>query len=124
MEMIENYKRCLSMYATFEGRSRRRDFWLFVLMCFLISAAAAMVEAALLGLLGGALVGLINLFHLVPWLAASVRRLHDINKTGWWMLLMAIPLLGHLVLLIMQCIPGDKGPNQYGPDPKATVVVV
>jgi uncharacterized membrane protein YhaH (DUF805 family) len=58
---------------------------------------------------------------LLPTLAVVIRRLHDTNKSGWWWLITFVPFVGGLVLLMFECLPGDQGPNQYGPDPKGAL---
>lgn len=120
MDLIESYKRGMSLYATFDGRWRRRDFWLFVLSVFLLTLAVGIVENILLmGATGGALVALVNLVHLVPGLAAGARRLHDSDKSAWLLLLFLIPALGFIIMLVLYCLPGTAGSNRFGPDPKA-----
>lgn len=119
-DILESYKKAMRLYATFDGRTRRKDFWFYVLAVMLMSAAIAIVEGVILGgLFGGGLVGLFNLVHFVPSLAVAARRLHDTNKSAWWLLLMLVPGVGFLVLLIFCCVPGDAGANRFGPDPKA-----
>jgi len=110
----------MSLYATFDGRWRRRDFWILFLAMFLLSAITATVESLLLmGITGGALVSIVQLVHLVPALAAGARRLHDTDKSAWLMLVLLVPVIGMLVLLILYCLPGTVGPNRFGPDPKS-----
>ncbi len=116
-------------YATFSGRARRKEYWMYVLFYFLIAIGIGIVETVL-GLGGGRrdggtfywsgpLTGLYSLALLLPSLAVTVRRLHDTGRTGWWMLIGLIPFLGWLVLLYFMAIEGEPGPNQYGPNPKA-----
>ena len=130
----------LRKYADFTGRARRMEFWLFWL--FLIGIQ--IVFSILIGLVAGptaavadptdpfavlngpakALYGvffLMMLALLIPSLAVSIRRLHDTNRTGWWLLLGLVPFLGALVLLIFYLLDGTPGPNKYGPDPKGRV---
>ncbi len=127
----------LRRYADFEGRSRRTEYWLFVLFHVLV-AIAFMIIAVSLFIAGGVahpnlapvpaagiaaglwflLGGLAWLALLIPTLAVHVRRLHDIDQSGWLMLLSLIPGLGGIVLLILHLMDGTPGPNRYGPDPK------
>jgi uncharacterized membrane protein YhaH (DUF805 family) len=128
----------LRKYATFRGRARRKEYWLFQLFTFLVSMllmfwlfsvlpADALDSAAPMSLeemmavpaahLPFAVIGLVGLVLFLPQLAVSVRRLHDSDKSGWWLLLNLIPI-GGLVLLIFYLLDGTRGPNQHGPDPK------
>ena len=109
-------------YADFSGRSDRAEFWLFALFIFL---GTLLVEFAfgLADAIAGDAPGLIFLSGVVLWLlanfvpslAVSVRRLHDIDRSGWWALIAFIPGLGALALLIMHLLPGTDGPNRFGP---------
>lgn len=112
-------------YADFNGRARRKEYWMFTLFAYIFLIAIVIV-AAILGAIAGFLgvIGMIAyiLFALaiiVPSLAVSVRRLHDIGKSGWFIFVSLIPLVGSIWLLIMLCTEGTRGDNEYGPDPKA-----
>jgi len=113
---MEWYLLVLRDYFVFDGRSRRMEYWMFVLINLLVSFAIMLLER-LIGLTG-VLSGLYALFIFIPSLAVSVRRLHDTEHTGWWMLLLFIPLIGPLVFLYFMVIEGDEGDNEYGPDPQ------
>ncbi|MEM6326284.1 MAG: DUF805 domain-containing protein [Bacteroidota bacterium] len=110
-------------YADFDGRARRREYWMYVLFNILVLVAFQIVIGILgvvsdsLALLGSLAYIVVSLGLLVPSIAVAVRRLHDTNKTGWLILIGLIPLAG-LVLLYFFVIEGDAGPNDYGPDPK------
>ena len=128
----------LKRYADFSGRSRRKEYWLFVLAVTVVfvvlgmlfgglgalAAAGADGDAAMnSGAMGGSLVGfgllmLLGLAVLVPSIAVQVRRFHDQDRSGWMVLINLIPYLGGLVVLVFMCLPGTVGPNRYGPDPK------
>jgi uncharacterized membrane protein YhaH (DUF805 family) len=115
------YLEVLKKYAVFSGRARRKEYWFFVLFNA-IFAIAAMVLDNILGLaiedVGyGPFYILYALATIVPGLAVSVRRLHDIGKSGWYILLAIIPCVGAIILLIFDLTPGDAGDNEYGPDP-------
>jgi uncharacterized membrane protein YhaH (DUF805 family) len=117
------YLEVLKKYAVFSGRARRKEYWFFVLFNA-IFAIAAMVLDNILGLaiedVGyGPFYILYALATIVPGLAVSVRRLHDIGKSGWYILLAMIPCVGAIILLIFDLTPGDPGDNEYGPDPIA-----
>lgn len=110
-------------YADFDGRARRKEYWMFFLVNIAVYVGIIVV-AGIVGvvsdLLGGLVMGLYVLYALgvmVPSVALTVRRLHDTGKTGWLALIALIPLAG-LVLLYFMIVEGDAGPNQYGPDPK------
>jgi uncharacterized membrane protein YhaH (DUF805 family) len=114
----------LSKYATFAGRASRAEFWRWVVVFVLITLVTRMIDGALFassiheGLyVRGAMQPLTFLAILalfLPNMALAVRRLHDIGRSGWWLLLMAVPLVGPLVLLYWYVQPSVEGPNQYG----------
>ena len=135
----------LRRYAEFSGRSRRKEYWMFFLFLIIVGIVLGLIEGAL-GLTDettaiGPLSGLFNLAVLVPSIAVGVRRLHDTDRTGWWVLLPLVPyvlaiamlftgslalfgtlimvaLVCGIVLLVFMVLEGTKGPNRYGPDPK------
>ena len=128
---MEYYLKVLRNYAVFSGRARRKEYWMFVLFN-LIFAVVAMIIDRLLGStfkmdLGNgpqALpYGYVYLFYMlavfIPGLAVAVRRLHDVGKSGWFFLIVLIPLIGGIWLLVLFCTDGVPGENQYGPNPKA-----
>ena len=108
----------LRKFADFNGRARRKEFWFFYLFMALILIAANLIGNVLAGeeagliLLAVAAVGL-----LLPYVAVAIRRLHDTNKSGWWMLLAFVPIAS-LALLVFFVLPGTVGENRFGPDPK------
>jgi uncharacterized membrane protein YhaH (DUF805 family) len=104
-------------YATFDGRAHREEFWMFTLVNFGISVALSLVENMLNFWL---LSGLYAVAVLVPSIALAVRRLHDTNRSGWWILLWLIPVLGFIVLVIFWIQPSDPGENPYGPNPRSS----
>jgi uncharacterized membrane protein YhaH (DUF805 family) len=109
------YLGVLKNYATFSGRARRKEFWMFALINFVIMVILSALDMALgIGLLSG----LYALGVLLPSLAVGARRLHDIGKTGWWQLIGLVPLIGLLVLIIFFVMDSNPGDNQYGPNPK------
>ncbi len=154
----------LRRYAHFSGRSQRKEYWMFVLLNILVSFVLSIIDSVL-GLgghindyathgangfaagaysRGGLLSAIWSLAILVPSLAVSVRRLHDIDRSGWWLLAPILPvmlgmiflflssfLLGGLlmaawvivviVLLVWLCMDGTRGPNRFGPDPKSVI---
>lgn len=118
------YLKVLRQYADFNGRARRKEYWMFVLFN-IIFAVIAMVLDNITGLawesIGyGPIYLLYALFVLIPGLAVGVRRLHDLNKSGWMILVGLIPLIGAIWLIILFATDGTPGENQYGPNPKET----
>ena len=120
----------LKRYADFSGRSRRKEYWMFILG-YTVSLIALAILALLLGgqPSGGTslmviLLGLLVLLLLVPSLAVQVRRFHDQDKSGWLVLLNFIPYVGGLIVLVFMCLEGTRGDNRFGPDPKQTAADV
>ena len=112
----------LRKYADFSGRARRKEYWMYALMLFVALLVLGMVET-MLGLGGtvgpyGLLTIVLLLGTLIPSIAVGVRRLHDTGRSGWWMLIGLVPVVGGIVLLIFYVLDGTRGPNEYGPDPK------
>ncbi|MDZ4136420.1 MAG: DUF805 domain-containing protein, partial [Paracoccaceae bacterium] len=106
-----------SKFATVQGRAQRSEYWWFVLFSFIVSIILSLFDNAILG--GSLLGSLWSLAVLVPSICVGVRRLHDIGKSGWWLLIIFIPLIGLLVLIWFTATKGTPGPNQFGPDPLA-----
>jgi len=114
------YLKVLRQYADFNGRARRTEYWMFTLFSVIISVVLAILDSVLGASAGGfgLLQGLYALAVLLPSLAVGARRLHDTGRSGWWLLIGLIPLIGAIVLIVFFVIDGDRGPNAYGPDPK------
>ena len=116
------YLEVLKKYAVFSGRARRKEFWFFVLFNIIISIVLAVIDGvtgsfspeAGMGLLGG----IYTLAVLIPGRAVSVRRLHDTERSGWWLLIALVPLIGAIVLLVFMVQDSKPGQNQYGANPK------
>lgn len=111
----------LKKYAIFRGRACRSEYWYFVLFYLLIHIVLGLMD----GILGsqrregaGLLGSLFALAMLLPTLAVAVRRLHDIGKSGWWLLVSLVPLIGGLILLVFAVRDSEPGDNAYGPNPK------
>lgn len=110
------YIEVLKKYVEFSGRARRKELWMFVLFNAIISVVLSLADRAL----GIALLGtLYSLAVLLPSVAVAIRRLHDTGRTGWWLLIGFIPIIGWIVLIIFYAQDSQPGPNQYGPNPKA-----
>ncbi|WP_166212773.1 DUF805 domain-containing protein [Cognatiluteimonas telluris] len=120
---MEWYLKVLKNYAVFQGRARRKEYWMYTLFNVLVLVVLSILDRVL-GLASetygiGPLYVLYALAVLIPGLAVGVRRLHDIDKSGWWMLIAFIPLIGGIVLLVFAVMEGTSGSNRFGPDPKA-----
>ena len=117
----EAVKTCFGKkYADFRGRASRSEYWYFFLALILGAIAFALIWVLLFGNSHMSILILdivIALAILLPVLAAQVRRAHDTNASGWWVLLAFIPYIGHLILLVWCCFKGTAGPNRFGPDP-------
>ena len=112
---MNEYLGVLKKYAVFSGRARRKEFWMFVLINFIIAVVLSGVDMMLgLGFLGF----IYAIATLIPALAVGARRLHDIGKTGWWQLVGLVPLIGLIILIIFFVMDSNPGDNQYGPNPK------
>ena len=120
------YLRVLNQYSDFNGRARRKEYWMFALVNFIISLAIIGIDNALglsfnyTGNISGAGVfnSIYNLLILIPSLAVTVRRLHDVGKSGWMLLIGLIPLVVAIWLLILLLRDSEAGENKYGPNPK------
>lgn len=112
----------LKKYAVFSGRSHRTGFWYFILFSFPISLGLTIIDRVLGFAAPGGDVGLLSglfaLAILVPTLAVGARRLHDIGKSGWWQLIVLIPLIGAIVLIYFFVQDSVPGTNGHGPNPK------
>ena len=109
------YLYVLVQYADFSGRARRTEFWMFILFNAIFAAVAAIVGQ----ILGTELIAsLYSLVLFVPSLAVAARRLHDIGKSGWMLLVGLIPVIGWIWLIVLYAKEGDHGVNQYGANPK------
>jgi uncharacterized membrane protein YhaH (DUF805 family) len=118
----------LKKYAEFNGRARRSEYWMFTLFIILVEIAYFILLSVIGGGTGGnmngvgiGLSGLYGLFVLgiiIPSIAVGFRRLHDTDRSAWWLLIAFLPFIGGIVLLVFNVLPGTPGPNKYGPDPK------
>ncbi len=110
----EAVSKCLREYATFTGRAARSEYWYFSLFTFLVSIATNVLDAAS----GTVVVGILaSLALFLPSIGVAVRRLHDRDKSGWWSLLVLIPLIGVIILFVWFVQRGTIGPNRFGSDP-------
>ena len=116
------YVAALKKYAEFSGRARRKEYWMFALVSFLVS-----VGIAVLGMMVNALNILTWVYTLavfIPSIAVGVRRLHDTGRSGWMGLLALIPLVGAIIVIVFLCQDSAPGDNQYGPNPKTSAPIM
>jgi len=119
----------LKRYADFNGRSRRKEYWMFTLLNFIVAIVLYALmfmgmdyetgQPGTLGMLAMGLLGIYFLAILIPSIAVQVRRFHDQDKSGWFVLLAFIPFVGGLIVIVFMCLEGTRGPNRFGEDPKA-----
>ncbi len=116
------YLAALKKYAVFSGRARRKEYWMFVLFYLIFTIVLGVIDSILgIGEEGGGLLsGLFVLAMLIPSLAVTFRRLHDTDRSGWWLLIGFVPLIGSIVILVFMIQDSQPGENQYGTNPKAT----
>jgi uncharacterized membrane protein YhaH (DUF805 family) len=106
VNFVEAVKTCLSKYADFKGRASRPEFWWFMLFCMLASVVIAVISQRISGV--------VSLLLILPAIAATARRLHDIDKSGWWQLVSLVPLVGWLVVLYWYLQPTQPQANRFG----------
>ena len=111
------YIEVLQKYAVFDGRASRREFWLWILITFVISLAIGALSWAVADFFT-VVAGLYALATIVPNLAVAARRLHDHNKSGWLQLIVLVPFIGWIIVLILMVLPGNDGENKHGPKPQ------
>jgi uncharacterized membrane protein YhaH (DUF805 family) len=115
----------MKKYATFSGRARRKEYWMFALFNLIFGVAALMLDVMLGTAVEeagfGLFYGLFLLAITVPSLAVLVRRLHDLGKSGWWFFISFVPLIGGIWLFALTLSDSQPGDNQYGPYPKMTL---
>jgi uncharacterized membrane protein YhaH (DUF805 family) len=128
--MLLPYRR----YFEFSGRSRRKEYWMFSLLCFLVGTAISIIFGRTIYSASTSYGGYVNfttltpagsviywifvLASFIPSIAVWIRRLHDIDRSGWWALLIFLPILGWFTLFVFACLDGTRGSNRFGPDPK------
>ncbi len=123
---MKYYLKALENYATFSGRTSRKEYWMFVLFNILFAFAAMIIDNILgttrtseFGVTAqyGIVYGLYILAVLIPGIAISVRRLHDVGKSGWFSLILLIPLIGSIWFIVLLLTNSNQGENKYGPNP-------
>ncbi|MFI1396061.1 DUF805 domain-containing protein [Streptomyces sp. NPDC020681] len=110
------YVDVLKKYAVFSGRARRQEYWMFALFNVVISIVLSIVDnvAGTSPILGA----VYSLLVLLPALGVTVRRLHDTDRSGWWILIGAVPLVGFIILIVFLASEGKAEQNAHGPNPK------
>ncbi len=126
----------LKKFFQFSGRSRRKEYWMFALLFWILFFVAGVIDTMMgfgtvntgtttdpynfsWNVHNGPVMIALSLAFFIPHLAVSVRRLHDTNRTGWWLLILLLPLIGMIVMFVFLCLDGTVGPNRFGADPKA-----
>ena len=105
-------------YVGFSARAIRSEYWYWTLFYILLIIVTSVIDIAIVGPgQYGPVTTITYLATFLPALAVSIRRLHDLDRTGWWILLALIPLIGAIILLVWYCMRGTVGPNRFGPDP-------
>jgi uncharacterized membrane protein YhaH (DUF805 family) len=107
MTLIESVETCFKKYATFEGTARRSEYWWFFLFNFIVSMVLALMIPKVSYVY--------SLVTLLPGIAVTIRRLHDTDRSGWWMLISFVPLVGAIVMIVFLC--QDSRPGRYGAAP-------
>ena len=116
MVLIEAWKTVvLERYAQFQGRAGRAEYWWFVLANFIVVLVLNVLGRA--STLFSIVSAIYGLALLIPGIAVAIRRLHDTNRSGWWILIGLIPLVGFIILIVFLATEGDRTQNQYGPLP-------
>ncbi|MCW2744893.1 MAG: hypothetical protein JWM48_1443 [Mycobacterium sp.] len=106
-----------SQYASASGRARRSEYWwstLAIGICIVVLEALAMGVSSAFGIL----LAILALATLLPGIAVGIRRLHDTDRSGWWLVFGIVPVVGGITLLVFMCLDGTPGSNRYGPSPK------
>tara|TARA_B100000787_G_scaffold24748_1_gene16541 strand:- start:529 stop:900 length:372 start_codon:yes stop_codon:yes gene_type:complete len=119
------YLKALNQYADFNGRARRKEYWMFFLFNMVFAVLASLIDIAAgtanLDSGSGVFQGIYSLAVLIPGLAVGVRRLHDVGKSGWMLLIALIPIIGAIWLLVLMVTDSKEGTNKWGENPKDVV---
>jgi uncharacterized membrane protein YhaH (DUF805 family) len=115
---MEHYTKVLKNYSDFSTRATRTEYWMFVLINFLIMVGISIVIGTISKTIETIVSALYGIAVIIPAIAVSVRRLHDISKSGWWIFISFIPLVGTIIYLILMARDSTPGSNLYGPNPK------
>lgn len=130
MQIKEAVTTCFQKYATIEGRAVRSEYWFWVLFVVICSVILKVVDRTIFGVdpvtqTSGGVFGLIfSLGTLVPYVCVGVRRMHDVDKSGWWLLINFIPIVGWIIFIVWAATQGTPGPNRFGAAPPASAPMV
>ena len=123
----EAVKSCFNKYFDFKGRARRAEYWYFSLFVILVSTAFSVLDLLIIGVsydyynnygVFGFAELIFTLATIIPGISVTFRRLHDINRSAWWLLLSLVIIIGWIILFIWFCTDGNKEKNRFGPNPK------
>jgi len=117
MDMMTAVKSVLRNYVGFQGRAPRSEFWWWYLFYLIVAIVLGIIDATVIGSDAGILGAVWVLATLLPFLAVSVRRLHDIDRSGWWILIGIIPLVGWILIIYWYTRPSDEAANRFGENP-------
>ena len=120
MNFFEAIQSGFNNYFNFSGRAQRSAFWYWTLFSIVGALIASVSDWATFGIEWGTVSpinGIFSLITFIPCISVAARRLHDIGRTGWWLLLILVPIVGWIILIIWYCQQGEAGTNQYGPNP-------
>lgn len=124
LDIMNWYFKVLKMYANFSGRARRKEYWMFTLFHYLAIIILFVIDGITGSLDSESGFGLLSALYIlgtiIPGLAVTVRRLHDSGRTGWWLLLYFIPLIGPLTIFIFTVFDSEPSTNEYGDNPKTS----
>ena len=117
------YLKALRNYVGFSGRARRREYWFFTLSSLLMTIALSILDLIIFNLSSETVLGMFTwayaLAVIIPTLAVTFRRLHDTGKSGWWLLINFVPMIGILIFIVFLLLDSQPGENRWGPSPKA-----
>jgi uncharacterized membrane protein YhaH (DUF805 family) len=122
------YLKVLRQYADFDGRARRQEYWMYTLFNILIIGVLYVLmfmggaDGGAITMIAMGLVAIYSLAVMIPSVAVAVRRLHDVGKSGWMLLIGLVPILGGIWLLVLYCTDSQPGDNEYGPNPKEDII--
>ena len=118
MDFATAVKSVFSQYANFKGRARRSEYWWYILFYVIVSVVVYIIDAVI----GSQVLSyIVDLLLLLPTLAVGVRRLHDTDRSGWWLLIAPIPFVGPIILIVWFCQDSKPAPNVHGPSPKQAI---